>query len=414
VYRICHDGHRLLLIRQMYRLLASCRGFIGDSLFSRLILTLLPATDASSQSLRSCSRESLHELMTRARRLVQWEGKLEMHDTKLAASETASKGMRNLLTNRWLALVHSAAQLAETSSGGRMLTGISLGQLAPVDFDSNSTESCLESDDVGVGFSANTDADTRLSNILSMALGCGMILDGQLRSTIVMLGPSMVKHCQVLFVPDIKAAQKSILLESRRYYFPGCMSKGECRKVDVGYYRFPLLSSRQVNCQTLSRRFAGWISRAGKFHLITPRRTLYVCIELGLFDDIFSSAKRSLQKLERIAAKQRGRERETVGSHSYSTHTEAANRLAGAISLWSLLNCGVLGEFDARLLVRSRNNPVNTEKDVQEELACAVCGVKNTMLSRCSRCRAVYYCSQEHQRRHWSVHKVGPVSSVGV
>lgn len=41
---------------------------------------------------------------------------------------------------------------------------------------------------------------------------------------------------------------------------------------------------------------------------------------------------------------------------------------------------------------------------------CAVCGVHlqpdGTKLFRCSRCKSVQYCSKEHQKKHWKLHKM--------
>uniref|UniRef100_A0A7S2DL68 MYND-type domain-containing protein n=1 Tax=Haptolina brevifila TaxID=156173 RepID=A0A7S2DL68_9EUKA len=36
---------------------------------------------------------------------------------------------------------------------------------------------------------------------------------------------------------------------------------------------------------------------------------------------------------------------------------------------------------------------------------CAVCGVADTKLKQCGRCGVVSYCSPEHQKAHWEVHK---------
>eukprot|EP00961_Rhodomonas_salina_P006683 90765-Rhodomonas_salina.1 len=41
-----------------------------------------------------------------------------------------------------------------------------------------------------------------------------------------------------------------------------------------------------------------------------------------------------------------------------------------------------------------------------EDLACAACGVKNSIMKRCTRCRIVYYCGRDCQVAHWGQHKV--------
>jgi hypothetical protein len=42
------------------------------------------------------------------------------------------------------------------------------------------------------------------------------------------------------------------------------------------------------------------------------------------------------------------------------------------------------------------------------EVSCACCGrvVAAARMLRCSRCKAVHYCSKEHQQQHWKLHKV--------
>ncbi|KAH7919654.1 hypothetical protein BV22DRAFT_849940 [Leucogyrophana mollusca] len=45
---------------------------------------------------------------------------------------------------------------------------------------------------------------------------------------------------------------------------------------------------------------------------------------------------------------------------------------------------------------------------------CALCGAKSTQ--RCSRCREVFYCTEEHQYTHWRAHKnyCGPPSTISI
>lgn len=38
-------------------------------------------------------------------------------------------------------------------------------------------------------------------------------------------------------------------------------------------------------------------------------------------------------------------------------------------------------------------------------MVCQVSGTESRPLKRCSRCNAIYYCSPEHQRKHWKRHK---------
>lgn len=62
------------------------------------------------------------------------------------------------------------------------------------------------------------------------------------------------------------------------------------------------------------------------------------------------------------------------------------------------------------------------ETDKKESLETSKCcnypGCKSVSKQRCSRCKIVYYCSVEHQKQNWSLHKVScnkpnPIQSIG-
>ncbi len=38
-------------------------------------------------------------------------------------------------------------------------------------------------------------------------------------------------------------------------------------------------------------------------------------------------------------------------------------------------------------------------------MVCRLAGTSERPLKRCSRCAAVFYCSSEHQKRHWKLHR---------
>ncbi len=38
-------------------------------------------------------------------------------------------------------------------------------------------------------------------------------------------------------------------------------------------------------------------------------------------------------------------------------------------------------------------------------MVCRLAGTPERPLKRCSRCAAVFYCSSEHQKRHWKLHR---------
>jgi hypothetical protein len=42
---------------------------------------------------------------------------------------------------------------------------------------------------------------------------------------------------------------------------------------------------------------------------------------------------------------------------------------------------------------------------VDDKAKCQACGVKNQVMKRCTRCKAVFYCSRECQVKHWQTHK---------
>jgi hypothetical protein len=43
--------------------------------------------------------------------------------------------------------------------------------------------------------------------------------------------------------------------------------------------------------------------------------------------------------------------------------------------------------------------------EIDDKAKCAACGAKQQVMKRCTRCKAVLYCSRECQSNHWHVHK---------
>ena len=57
----------------------------------------------------------------------------------------------------------------------------------------------------------------------------------------------------------------------------------------------------------------------------------------------------------------------------------------------------------------NHNNATTTPAEGEKGLVCAFCGVHEDgvkiKMQVCSRCKETAYCSREHQRGHWQVHK---------
>lgn len=49
----------------------------------------------------------------------------------------------------------------------------------------------------------------------------------------------------------------------------------------------------------------------------------------------------------------------------------------------------------------------DVQRAEQQQKRCSLPGCKASGVSRCSRCKTALYCSREHQRQHWKVHKKG-------
>ena len=43
--------------------------------------------------------------------------------------------------------------------------------------------------------------------------------------------------------------------------------------------------------------------------------------------------------------------------------------------------------------------------EMTDKAKCASCGVKNQVMKRCTKCKAVVYCTRECQVKHWQAHK---------
>ena len=57
---------------------------------------------------------------------------------------------------------------------------------------------------------------------------------------------------------------------------------------------------------------------------------------------------------------------------------------------------GWLGCFDARIMA----------VEPQDRTACAACGAKQQIMKRCTRCKAVVYCSRDCQTSDWQTHRL--------
>jgi hypothetical protein len=246
VYRNCNSHHKSYLLLRLRRLLTFCRGFIGDALFVEYILLLMPAVDDEVPNLRRAARETMDTVLLREKQYSQWG--------QICAA----------LVKRWLRSVETAGRLAEASSGGQSETGIVLGSLIlPGDREDSVFSS--SAGDSGQTTNLISDTETKFHNALSMALGSGNLLQSNLNFAVASLSAELVKYLQVMFIPDVTVAHKSMVLESRRFYFARakeCYGAGPAF-CDVGYYRAPLLCTRQTSGLKLCKRFAAFLGGNG-------------------------------------------------------------------------------------------------------------------------------------------------------
>eukprot|EP01084_Bolivina_argentea_P248077 414966_1 len=73
---------------------------------------------------------------------------------------------------------------------------------------------------------------------------------------------------------------------------------------------------------------------------------------------------------------------------------------AASIEIVNLLN---VNQVSARVISR---NELATELHKSQPHSCVICGLQSN-LSRCSRCKAIWYCSQTHQQQDWNKHNLG-------
>merc|ERR1711971_355330 len=102
-----------------------------------------------------------------------------------------------------------------------------------------------------------------------------------------------------------------------------------------------------------------------------------------------------------------------ISKHSLSTMSFEIhcllNAFYGAASI-EIVNCLSVDEIAARVIQRSELastlHAISANPNCARQQQCKICA-KTENLSRCSRCKAVWYCSREHQESDWTAHHLG-------
>jgi hypothetical protein len=84
------------------------------------------------------------------------------------------------------------------------------------------------------------------------------------------------------------------------------------------------------------------------------------------------------------------------------------NRLKKLISTVSIMALVVTAEFDVKSIQSTSTLSSASLHRLKKKttVICALCGLEGINMSRCGKCKRVYYCTADHQRRHWPKHKV--------
>jgi hypothetical protein len=299
------------------------------------------------------------------------------------------------LFSQFIESVIQSGKIAQHICGGSSFTGVSLHKSFTLKDSSNSFRALAHHNLTG---DFNHDEEGKLLQLLSTAIGCGMILssvqDTMLKSNMSLIARTM----QVLFIPDLKYGQKHMILESRRYYQPVSnkpVTETYLAYVDGGYYSLPLLSTRSSSCNRALRRLSSLLGR------------------LGIISNLNEMLMDNINKLESCQIANSNSNHQVLRRKLKNTHDSQVNgsnlelevpvseyvlqKLRIAISIWSIIKYGLLGLID---IVQISNS--SADKILEE---CEVCGTVDKV-SRCSRCKKVFYCSAAHQKQDWMHHKV--------
>ena len=114
-----------------------------------------------------------------------------------------------------------------------------------------------------------------------------------------------------------------------------------------------------------------------------------------------------LVRLKRISRRSRGSDRNEHCEDSASVPFADyyLSKLRSAAALWQVVIGAALGAVSLTCAPSSSAGLPDGGREGKEQLACAVCKVREKLYV-CSRCKSAAYCCAQHQKSHWSVHKV--------
>ena len=448
----------------MHNLLMNSRGFLGNKIFLEFWFLLFASADDSTAVVRVSGRSVLRLLSKREKKYDQWVHiHAEIIDRWLVSIKYAAKLIEMACGGSSVTgLVLNPSMTDVVSS-----TTSAVNDGIPATTTPTPTPSAVMTRTHNSLMDTFSNIDAKLLHSLSTAVGCGIILGRQLELTVFANRQELISCLQVMFTPDLDSGVKSMALASKRYYFPIIRPFNNCSHdadiftnssidsksidsksfVDVGYYRISLLGTRQEVCLSATRRLVGWVvSRSMLANLVD-----YATISLRKMQHFIGSY--SNDKPNHTTRKQRDVHMDSSSNNNnnnnnnnhnnnnnYNSSTQLlrtrTQELRSNVALWLLLSTAVASEVDIDTAVKSskaafhhRNTNASTamrdandssgsgriggddiEKSskLHQQQQCAQCGSLSSKqpMSRCSRCKSSFYCCLDHQKLHWSVHKV--------
>lgn len=215
---------------------------------------------------------------------------------------------------------------------------------------------------------------------LESAISLGEALGTDLKLTLRASGPDLALSVASLASPDPQTTH-SLAMQSQRY---ACGASS----VVGSHYRCSWVHAREASTGQAARKLCVLLGRQGA--------TGELLMAVGKFQGDLEVIERAQQAHSAADAA----EGETPADKAY---VGALQRLAGA---WQAVSYAVLGlvTFPPQKALVESGWP-GDEDTASEALtvaaACALCGKSGASVRRCTRCKAVSYCSKEHQAEHW-------------
>jgi hypothetical protein len=129
----------------------------------------------------------------------------------------------------------------------------------------------------------------------------------------------------------------------------------------------------------------------------------------GLLEDVLSGAKRAYEGLQRsLDNTATAATTQDTGATGIGAVAERVCRAVGAFHACNVAVLCLAAVSVTTAAAGTMQEPTIAVPVPTVEVSCACCGrvATTARMLRCSRCKAVHYCSKEHQQQHWKLHKV--------